>query len=245
MDPFRLADWRGRGGTKSTHERVRDVMSPPTRALDLHLFRRRRRSAGDPAVCNPSNYFIASSLSPEVVVQRSKQILLALGLGVVVAGGGAGLVEATSSSSTAAPATASKTAAVPAGSATVNVTTTKVGGQSEQILVNARGLPLYTYGPDTSTQSHVSGGLAALWPPLVSASPSEAGATGTLSVLPDANGQQVRYNGHFLYTFLDDTPGQVTGQGVQGFFVATPSLSAGSTNAASAAPVTPANADGY
>jgi predicted lipoprotein with Yx(FWY)xxD motif len=173
-------------------------------------------------------------------MRRSRQMLLALGLGVVVAGGGVGLVEATSSSSTAAPAAASKTAAAP-GSATVNVTTTKVDGQSEQILVNARGLPLYTYGPDTSTQSHVSGGLAALWPALVSASPREAGATGTLSVLSDANGQQVRYNGHFLYTFIDDTPGHVSGQGVQGFFVATPSLSAGSTNAAPAAPVAPAN----
>ena len=183
-------------------------------------------------------------------MRRSKQMLLALGLGAVAVGGGVGLVEATTSSSTAAPATASKTAADPVGSATVNVTTTKVAGQSEQILVNARGLPLYTYGPDTPTQSHVSGGLAALWPPLVSASPSEAGATGTLSVLSDANGQQVRYNGHFLYTFIDDTPGQVTGQGVQGFFVATPTLSAGSPNAAPAAPaapVTPANtnANGY
>jgi predicted lipoprotein with Yx(FWY)xxD motif len=174
-------------------------------------------------------------------MRRSKQMLLALGLGVVVAGGGVGLVEATSSSSTAAPATASKTAAAPVGSATVNVTITKVDGQSEQILVDARGLPLYIYGPDTSTQSHVSGGLAALWPPLVSPSPSEAGASGTLSVLSDANGQQVRYNGHFLYTFIDDTPGQVTGQGVQGFFVATPSLGGGSANAAPVAPVTPAN----
>jgi predicted lipoprotein with Yx(FWY)xxD motif len=177
-------------------------------------------------------------------MRRSKQVLLTLGLGVVVAGGGVGLVEATSSSSTAAPAAASKTAAAPAGSATVNVTTAKVDGQSEQILVNARGLPLYTYGADTSTQSHVGGGLAALWPPLVSASPREAGATGTLSVLSDANGQQVRYNGHFLYTFIDDTPGQVTGQGVQGFSVATPSLSAGSTNAAPAAPAAPANTNG-
>ncbi len=174
-------------------------------------------------------------------MRRSKQMLLAIGLGVVVAGGGVGLVEATTSSSTAAPATTSKTVAASTKSATINVTTTKVGGQSEQILVNARGLPLYTYGLDTSTQSRVSGSLAALWPPLDSASPSEAGANGTLSVLSDANGQQVRYNGHFLYTFLEDTPGQVTGQGVQGFFVATPGLSAGSAHAAPAAPVTPAN----
>jgi predicted lipoprotein with Yx(FWY)xxD motif len=160
-------------------------------------------------------------------MQRSKQLYWALGLGVLVAGGGIGIAEAGGSSS---PAAAS-TRAVSVGSATVNVTTATVGGKSEQVLVDAKGLPLYTYAADTPTQSHVSGGLATLWPPLVSGSPSEAGATGKLSVLADANGQQVLYNGHFLYTFVDDTPGQVTGQGVQSFFVATPGPGVGSGSA--------------
>ncbi len=177
-------------------------------------------------------------------MRRSKQLLLALGLGVVVAGGGVGLAEAGSSSSTAASSTVSKTVSAPAGTATVDVTSATVGGMSEQVLVDARGLPLYTYGLDTSTQSHVSGGLAALWPPLDSGSPSEAGATGKLTVLADSNGQQVLYNGHFLYTFVDDTPGHVTGQGVQGFSVATPGLGAGSANAAPSSPVTQSNGNG-
>jgi predicted lipoprotein with Yx(FWY)xxD motif len=139
-------------------------------------------------------------------MRRSKQVLLALGVGVVVAGGGAGLAQA-GSSSTASTSVASKTVAAPAGTASVKVTTATVGGKSEQVLVDAKGLPLYTYALDTSTQSHVSGGLAALWPPLVSGSPSETGATGKLSVLADSNGPQVLYNGHFLYTFVDDSPG--------------------------------------
>jgi predicted lipoprotein with Yx(FWY)xxD motif len=171
-------------------------------------------------------------------MRRSKQILLALGLAVVVAGGGVGLAEAARSSSAA-----SKTLAAPAGTATISVTSATVGGKPEQVLVGARGLPLYTYGPDTPTESHVSGDLAALWPPLVSGSPSEAGATGKLSVIADSNGQQVLYNGHFLYTFIDDTPGQVTGQGVQGFFVATPGLGTGPASAAPSVPVTPANSN--
>jgi predicted lipoprotein with Yx(FWY)xxD motif len=94
-------------------------------------------------------------------MRRSKQMLLAVGLGAIVAGGGVRLAEAGSSSSTAAPSAASKTATVAAGSATVNVTTATVGGKSEQVLVDAKGLPLYTYDADTPTQSHVSGGLAA------------------------------------------------------------------------------------
>jgi predicted lipoprotein with Yx(FWY)xxD motif len=123
--------------------------------------------------------------------------------------------------------------------------TATVSGKSEQILVDSRGLPLYTYAPDTTTKSHVSGGLAALWPPLDSAQPTEAGATGKLSVLADANGNQVQYNGHFLYTFVDDSPGHVTGQGVQNFFIATPGLSAGSANTAPSAPATPSGGYGY
>ena len=43
--------------------------------------------------------------------------------------------------------------------------------------------------------------------------------SGKLTVLNDANGDQVAYNGHLLYTFTSDHPGQVTGQGFQNFFV--------------------------
>ena len=71
----------------------------------------------------------------------------------------------------------------------------------------------------------VSGQLAALWPPLVAGTPTESGTSGGLAVVHTGNGRQVTYNGHFLYTFVEDNPGQVTGQGVQNFFVATPGLS--------------------
>jgi hypothetical protein len=65
-------------------------------------------------------------------------------------------------------------------------------------------------------------------------------------VLVDSNGQQVLYNGHFLYTFADDTPGQVTGQGVQGFSVATPGLAAGSASTpASSVPRSNTNGNSY
>jgi predicted lipoprotein with Yx(FWY)xxD motif len=165
-------------------------------------------------------------------------------MGLVVAGGGLGLAAGGTSSSATQP-TASKTAASPARTATINVATVTVAGKSEQVLVNAWGLPLYTYSLDTPSQSRVRGGLAALWPALVSASPSEVGASGKLSVIADSNGQQVLYNGHFLYTFIDDTPGHVTGQDVQGFFVATPGLGARSASAAPSALTIPGLGTGY
>jgi predicted lipoprotein with Yx(FWY)xxD motif len=99
-----------------------------------------------------------------------------------------------------------------------------VGGRSESILENAKDFPLYYFEGDTAKKSEVSGGLAQLWPSLISAKPTATGTQGKLTSLKEASGRQVTYNGHFLYTFVDDMPGQVTGQGVSNFFVATPSL---------------------
>jgi hypothetical protein len=76
-----------------------------------------------------------------------------------------------------------------------------------------------------------------VWPPLTSASPAATGLTGKLAAVMDAHGDQVAYNGHLLYTFVGDQAGQVTGQGVERFFVATPGLTpiAGSSAAGSSA----------
>ena len=69
----------------------------------------------------------------------------------------------------------------------------------------------------------------------------------------DVHGDQAAYNGHLLYTFADDQAGQVSGQGVQGFFVATPGLTpitgsqpAGSSTTAGTAPAPAASSgSGY
>jgi predicted lipoprotein with Yx(FWY)xxD motif len=119
----------------------------------------------------------------------------------------------------------------------VRVTDALVAGKTETILTDAKGLPLYFYRADTPARSLVSGSLAALWPPLTSAAPVAAGLGGKLAVVNDIHGGQVAYNGHPLYTFVGDRPGQ----GVQGFFVATPGIapiasSATSTGTVPAAP---------
>src|SRR5216684_160773 len=55
---------------------------------------------------------------------------------------------------------------------------------------------------------------------------SATSLSGKLTVVADANGNQVEYNGHPLYTYSADTgPGQTTGEGVGGVWhVCTPSL---------------------
>ena len=175
-------------------------------------------------------------------MRHPKFIIAGIGLAAVAAAGGAAAAAA------GGPPAGSAAAGHGATAATVRTAPATVAGTTETILVNSGGLPLYYYRPDTAATSLVTGGVAALWPPLTSAAPTAAGATGKLTVVNDAHGHQVAYNGHLLYTFISDHPGQVTGQGVQNFFVATPGLTpiTGSPAPAGTVPAAPpANGYGY
>ena len=174
-------------------------------------------------------------------MRHPRIIIAGIGLAAVAAVGGITAASASSSPPGGAPATSHSVTA-----ATVRTASATVGGKTETILVNAAGLPLYYYRPDTASKSFVSGALAQLWPPLTSVTPAAAGVNGKLSVLNDVNGHQVTYNGHPLYTFADDHPGQVTGQGIQNFFVATPGLTPITASSAGTAPAaSPGGGLGY
>jgi predicted lipoprotein with Yx(FWY)xxD motif len=158
---------------------------------------------------------------------------IAVALAATIAGITAA-ASATSTNSHAASGPSSSAApGAPGDPATVQTRSASVQGMTETILVDAQGLPLYIYKPDTPATSHVTGQLAALWPPLVAAAPTDRGVSGRLASVATTNGKQVSYNGHFLYTFVEDRPGKVTGQGVQNFFVATPNLAAGAPSSVS------------
>jgi predicted lipoprotein with Yx(FWY)xxD motif len=168
-------------------------------------------------------------------MRHPRIIIASLSLAAVAAIGGVTAASAASSHASSLPPAAHSAAAA------VRTVQATVAGKTETILVNAAGLPLYFYLPDTATNSNVTGGLAGLWPPLTSASPTATGITGKLTVVRDVHGDQVAYNGHLLYTFADDRAGQVTGQGVEDFFVATPGLTplAGTSAPAVAVPAAP------
>jgi predicted lipoprotein with Yx(FWY)xxD motif len=169
-------------------------------------------------------------------MRHPKIIIAGIGLAAVAAAGGI-----TAASAGTSPASSTHSASQ-GSAATVRTAPATVAGKTETILVNGRGLPLYYYRPDTATRSLVTGGLLALWPAATSATPAAGtGVNGKLTVLNDAHGQQVTYNGHPLYTFADDQTGQVTGQGVSDFFVVTPGLApiTGSPAPAGPAPVAP------
>jgi len=173
-------------------------------------------------------------------MRHPRIIIGGIGLAIVAAAGGVTAAAAGGSPATRAPA-----ASHGAMAATVRTAPVTVAGKPETILVNAHGLPLYFYRPDTAAKSFVTGGLARLWPPLTSAAPTAAGASGKVTVVNDAHGRQVAYNGHLLYTFTSDHPGQVTGQGFQNFFVATPGLAPITAAAAGTGTAPAAPASGY
>jgi predicted lipoprotein with Yx(FWY)xxD motif len=176
-----------------------------------------------------------------VSIMSATLVLSAIGIGAVT-----GAATAVGPSSYAGSAQRSARAASSTTAATVHTAKENVGGQTETLLVNSRGLPLYYYSTDTAKKSFVTGELAKFWPPLVSTSPTETGTHGKLTVLIDANGHQVAYNGHFLYTFAGDSPGHVKGQGVQGFFLATPDLKPiGTSSAPKVITTTPPSGYGY
>jgi predicted lipoprotein with Yx(FWY)xxD motif len=137
--------------------------------------------------------------------------------------------------------TSSSSASTPSSGSAVTIKTAAltVGGKAMTVLTNAQGLTLYYRTTDTPT-TVCSGGCASAWPPVISTSmPSVATKLpGTLSLLNDANGSQVAYNGHPLYTYSGDSaPGQANGQGFGNiWFVAPTTLPAMTTPAGGATP---------
>jgi predicted lipoprotein with Yx(FWY)xxD motif len=132
------------------------------------------------------------------------------------------------STPTAAPPTPTPTATPKPTVSTASIT---VKGQKMTVLTDASGKTLYYFKKDTATKAACTGNCTDLWPPLLLATgtPTSSGSLpGKLTVVTDANGKQIQYNGHFLYTFKGDfAAGQANGQGIGGvWFVATPTLPA-------------------
>jgi predicted lipoprotein with Yx(FWY)xxD motif len=147
---------------------------------------------------------------------------LAAGCGTTTARGAGGSSSKTTSTATTASA---------ASGVVIHTKTVTVNGKSVTALADSKGSTLYYFMPDTSGNVACTASCAAIWPPLLSPSgaPTSASALpGKLSALNGANGQQVLYNGHPLYTYSKDgDEGDAYGEGVGGkWFVATPALPA-------------------
>jgi predicted lipoprotein with Yx(FWY)xxD motif len=91
--------------------------------------------------------------------------------------------------------------------------TAKIGGAT--VLTSAKGFTLYSFAPDTPTNSKCNGTCAQNWPP-VQGPASAPGIKGTFGTIKRSDGlAQATFDGHPLYTFVGDTaPGQNKGNGL-------------------------------
>jgi predicted lipoprotein with Yx(FWY)xxD motif len=83
------------------------------------------------------------------------------------------------------------------------------------VLVDARGMTLYTYAEDQPGVSNCGMLCREYWPPALA--PAGAQPTGDLTLIGDGDRGQWAYKDRPLYTYVDDkAPGDVTGEGVDG-----------------------------
>jgi predicted lipoprotein with Yx(FWY)xxD motif len=140
------------------------------------------------------------------------------------------LVAACGSSGSPSQAASSPT---PAASPTVGEATITIAGTQEMILTTLSGMTLYYLTSDVATAPKCAAACLTHWPPLLSTTTpvGMAGFTAAFTVVQNANGSQVAYNGHLLYQFANDkVGGDAKGEGIQAlggtWHVVTPTLAA-------------------
>jgi predicted lipoprotein with Yx(FWY)xxD motif len=149
--------------------------------------------------------------------RRLLLVVAPLALALAACSSGTGASEAPADAPSAAPPSAVASEAPAAADATVSLSDTSLG----TVLVDAEGMTLYAFTPDTDGVSTCYDDCAAAWPPLVVDGAPAAGEgldASLLTTVERTDGTtQAKYGDWPLYTFASDSaPGDVTGQGVGG-----------------------------
>jgi predicted lipoprotein with Yx(FWY)xxD motif len=119
------------------------------------------------------------------------------------------------SSSTAASETSAE------GGGTTFVSTGKAGDLG-QVIVDSEGMTLYDFHKDKGTTSSCYGSCEKYWPPMTTSGEAKAKGGAQASMLGTSERKdgtmQVTYNGHPLYTFVEDKkPGEANGNDFKAF----------------------------
>jgi predicted lipoprotein with Yx(FWY)xxD motif len=108
--------------------------------------------------------------------------------------------------------------ATPVSNGGETVATKSISGTGN-VLVDSSGMALYTNDQDTSSKVACTGECVTEWVPLAAPAggqptSSDSAVQGKLGTIKRTDGSsQVTLDGLPLYTFVDDSPGQVTGNG--------------------------------
>ena len=110
--------------------------------------------------------------------------------------------------------------AVQSGDDTATVSVQELG-DSGRVLVDSAGRALYAADEEADTSVVCTGACTSFWMPLTTdgGAPSGSSPPGELGVVDRGDGtRQVTFDGHRLYTFVEDEPGEVTGDGLSDSF---------------------------
>ena len=109
----------------------------------------------------------------------------------------------------------SEETAAPAGGGGQTVALKSIDGIGD-VLVDAGGKALYASDVESDGKVHCTDGCTSFWEPLTldSGSPTAADGVGKLGVIKRADGaRQVTADGKLLYTFSEDSAGELEGNG--------------------------------
>lgn len=132
-----------------------------------------------------------------------------------------GLAACGGSSNSGGSSNAASTAPAQSSTGSETVSTKSVSGVGT-VLVDSKGNVLYTNNQDTASKMACTAACQAIWPPLMAPSGGQPTSSDSAvqAKLAVANGQ-VTFDGKPLYTFVSDSPGQATGNGVTDSFAGT------------------------
>src|SRR5262245_36214526 len=145
-------------------------------------------------------------------MNRRRAPLLTIAVMALVA---IGLAACGGSNNSDSASAAANTTAATSGSDTVS--TKSVSGVGT-VLVDSKGNALYTNNQDSGMNIACTGSCTAIWVPLMAPSSgqptsSDQAVQSKLGMVKSNGGSQVTFSGKPLYTFVQDSPGQVTGNG--------------------------------
>jgi predicted lipoprotein with Yx(FWY)xxD motif len=146
---------------------------------------------------------------------------------------------------------------VPVAAAALAVTLAACGGSNNNsnktttntasaVLKDTSGMALYTPQGESATNIRCTGVCTSIWVPL---RPGGAKLTGSSAITRPDGTKQLVVGGKPLYTFVQDSPGQVTGNGAKDAFAGKQftwhAVQAGGTTAASTSQPMPSGGGGY
>lgn len=101
------------------------------------------------------------------------------------------------------------------GSAKTSTPATGGSSSSSSVLVDSAGMALYSPDGESATNVRCTGACAAIWKPL---RPGAAKLTGSSVITRPDGSKQIAVAGKPLYTFVQDAPGAINGNGATDAF---------------------------